>query len=338
MFGSDILEAFIGLVFVYFIVSLLCSTLTEWFARAIAMRASTLKDGIVKLLSDEELKDQIFKHPLIQGLSPKKQNSGPSNIPSGTFALALFDILTAAGGKNKSGTANIDSSGGDIDEKGKSKSLREVSRQTVDSLEKSIESLQNNDATKKVLKAFLTSAKSRVDSYEDVLTEFRTSVEKWFDSSMERVSGWYKRKSQFIIILLAAAICFGLNIDTFVIANSLYQDNTLRASVVAAAEKQAAQTDTEASNSTSDVATIRQDLEGLKLPIGWTSNKDVPNKKPVDPWGWVSKVVGTLITAFAVSLGAPFWFDLLNKIVNLRAAGKKPATTEEIKPVTSSVK
>jgi hypothetical protein len=34
--------------------------------------------------------------------------------------------------------------------------------------------------------------------------------------------------------------------------------------------------------------------------------------------------LGWLITAFAVSLGAPFWFDLLNKFVNVRASGKAP--------------
>ena len=37
-----------------------------------------------------------------------------------------------------------------------------------------------------------------------------------------------------------------------------------------------------------------------------------------------SVALGWLITAFAVSMGAPFWFDLLNKFVNIRASGKAP--------------
>jgi hypothetical protein len=36
------------------------------------------------------------------------------------------------------------------------------------------------------------------------------------------------------------------------------------------------------------------------------------------------KWLGFLLTAFAISLGAPFWFDLLNKFVNMRVSGKKP--------------
>lgn len=39
--------------------------------------------------------------------------------------------------------------------------------------------------------------------------------------------------------------------------------------------------------------------------------------------GW-ARVVGLLVTAVAVSFGAPVWFDLLNKFVNFRAAGVKP--------------
>jgi hypothetical protein len=38
----------------------------------------------------------------------------------------------------------------------------------------------------------------------------------------------------------------------------------------------------------------------------------------------VSKLVGFLLTAFALSLGAPFWFDTLNKLINIRTAGRAP--------------
>lgn len=36
-------------------------------------------------------------------------------------------------------------------------------------------------------------------------------------------------------------------------------------------------------------------------------------------WGWI-------VTSIAISLGAPFWFDLLKKIINLRGTGKRPET------------
>jgi hypothetical protein len=48
-------------------------------------------------------------------------------------------------------------------------------------------------------------------------------------------------------------------------------------------------------------------LDGLGSPLETTG-------KPT--------VLGLLITAFAISLGAPFWFDLLNKFMIVRATVK----------------
>jgi|GEM_PF-2487564 len=36
------------------------------------------------------------------------------------------------------------------------------------------------------------------------------------------------------------------------------------------------------------------------------------------------KLLGLILTAIAVSMGAPFWFDMLNKIINIRSAGRAP--------------
>ena len=43
--------------------------------------------------------------------------------------------------------------------------------------------------------------------------------------------------------------------------------------------------------------------------------------------GWVftlTKIAGVLLTAFAASLGAPFWFDTLNRLMAVRGTGKSP--------------
>jgi hypothetical protein len=58
-----------------------------------------------------------------------------------------------------------------------------------------------------------------------------------------------------------------------------------------------------------------------KLPIGWGSR--------VTSVAWpdyplVTRFIGWLLTAVALSLGAPFWFDLLNKLVNMRHGMQKP--------------
>jgi hypothetical protein len=42
---------------------------------------------------------------------------------------------------------------------------------------------------------------------------------------------------------------------------------------------------------------------------------------------FLQKLIGWGLSAIAISLGAPFWFDLLSKLVNLRHSGQKPLST-----------
>ncbi|HEV7589746.1 MAG TPA: hypothetical protein VGO40_16645 [Longimicrobium sp.] len=86
------------------------------------------------------------------------------------------------------------------------------------------------------------------------------------------------------------------------------------------------------------LAIARAQLDSTQLALGWTPGELVHlgvarqaatgKLSPAWPWQWhrsiLPKLLGLLITAIAVSLGAPFWFDMLNKIINIRAAGRAP--------------
>lgn len=357
MFGSVVLEVIIGLVLVYFIISVICSALNEWIARIFTMRAKTLEAGIKGLLSDNEnLKEKIYSHPLVKGLSRKgwwdreldkqsarkekhvkllkpipspKSSPGPSNLSAHRFALALFDTLMETEGqpsvKRGDGLSN------DID-KGKSKELQLGAKEMIESLGNGIEKLPEGDKTKQALKALLISAKAEVDQWDSAVIAFRVSIERWFDDTMDRVSGWYKRKAQLIILGLAVVICLALNVDTFTIANGLYRDTNLRASVVAAVEAQSQQPIPGEAEPEMDVSELRGELSELGLPIGWSAQDGDARSLPSDFVGWVVKLLGVLFTALAVALGAPFWFDLLNRLVNLRSAGKQPEKASHIMP------
>ena len=66
-------------------------------------------------------------------------------------------------------------------------------------------------------------------------------------------------------------------------------------------------------------------LDQLGLPLGWTGwpiGQYVSNKLPL--LGWLSAIVGWLITALATLFGAPFWFDLLRRVVRLKGSGPAP--------------
>src|SRR5438045_6157696 len=97
MFGSTILDAAIGIIFIYLLVSLVISAINELIAAMLKSRAENLSQGIQALLQDPAQAGwvaRLYQHPLIQSLSPP--NSKPSYIPSRTFALALLDLIAPA--------------------------------------------------------------------------------------------------------------------------------------------------------------------------------------------------------------------------------------------------
>lgn len=144
-----------------------------------------------------------------------------------------------------------------------------------------------------------------------------TNIENWYNSTMDRVSGWYKRDVQLIIFALGFVITVGLNIDTISFISSLSHNTVLQASIVSAAQGAAA---TQPNNV--GFADLQRIIGQIQPAIGWSTST-----LPADFWGWVVKIVGLLATTFAVSLGAPFWFDVLNKFISFRSSGPLPQTS-----------
>ncbi len=289
--GSAIVEVAIGVVFVYLLLSLICSSLNEWIAAKRNMRAKTLEEGIRNLLNDPQgtaLAGDLLKHPFIKGLA--RPGDMPSYIPSRNFAIALFDMIAPA------------------DPAAGARTLKDI-REKVAQLP--------NPAVQKTLLLL-------IDDAEGDLKKARQSVERWFDDAMDRVSGWYTRNTRAVILGLALAVSVALNVDTIFIARSLWYDGSMRASLVSAAGEFARQPSSTGAQPLENVKQVQAEIRKLPFPIGWSlAPKDVRGI-PSTFWGVVTKIIGLLFTTVAVSLGAPFWFDILNKLVNLRAAGKQP--------------
>lgn len=140
-----------------------------------------------------------------------------------------------------------------------------------------------------------------------------TSGQDWPPGStkgMDRVSGWYRRQAKVLIFVIAAALTIATNASSIHIAEELWRNDALRTQIAAQAEA-AAQEDHPSPLLADDYKTFEP------LPIGWDDIGD----------DWFKRVIGWLITTAAVSLGAPFWFDLLGKVANLRGSGARAPTT-----------
>ena len=146
-----------------------------------------------------------------------------------------------------------------------------------------------------------------VDNGEDAANALKDRLAGWFDEGMTRVAGWYKRQVKVFIFVIAAAVALATNASSIHIAEELWRNDALRAQIAAHAEIAAK----EGNPSRLEAGNLKK-LEAF--PIGWSA-------LPGSWLDWLKSVLGWLITTAAVSLGAPFWFDLLGKVTDLRGSG-----------------
>ena len=351
------LDVAIGMTFVFLLISLICTAISELIEAFLKKRAKDLERGIKELLADPNSSANLgylkafYEHPLVYGLfqGGYKAKGGklPSYIPSRTFALAIMDMVqsSAAGASGAAGTATANAP------------TPAASTVTVNNNAGAANPAAgiNNPAAPAAPNNAITTFRASVfalpaglnlrralltltDAAGNDISAVRENIENWYNGAMDRVSGWYKRRTQVIILVIGFVSAAGLNADAIAIFKSLSNDSALRESVVAAATGYANATaptdgstkETPQSAAALDLALTQ--LEELKLPIGWdwkdtpTPKGKVSNRELAIPaptfWPWFRKVLGWLITGVAVSLGAPFWFDVLNKFMVVRSTVK----------------
>ncbi|MFN0201559.1 MAG: hypothetical protein ACKVTZ_08560, partial [Bacteroidia bacterium] len=178
-----------------------------------------------------------------------------------------------------------------------------------------------NDFTKAIAKSCKT------------LEELEEKLQNYFNDYMDRVSGWYKRKMQLMITCISFIFCFALNIDTIQITQTLWSNEAMRTSIANVAEdyyEQHTQDSTHTLKDSTATANFKQELKTIhntieeynQLPFGWKMS-EWKAMNPNTTFFWV-KILGFALSCLALSLGAPFWFDVLGKMINLRVTGKKP--------------
>ena len=155
-----------------------------------------------------------------------------------------------------------------------------------------------------------------IDNSEEHANSLNSSLAGWFDEGMDRVAGWYKRQVKVLIFIIAGVVTIGTNASTIHMGEELWRNDALRASIAAQAQVVAAEQNT--------AALEKETLQALEsFPIGW-------DRRPEDMSGWPKLILGWFMTIAAVSLGAPFWFDLLGKVANLRGSGDSPRTPKRV--------
>jgi hypothetical protein len=334
MFNSAILDVAVGLVLMYLVLALACTSINEYVSRLLGLRGAILRQGVQGLFQNSpkaaEFAQQLYDHDLIDALSPATDGAQPSYIPSHVFSLALVDKLGIHAAPVTAGTP-----------------VSVVSMLNDSPVDPSI---------KKILWPLAVAAGTDID-------QFRQNVESWFDATMQRVSGWYKRRMQAITFWVALSVCLICNADSMSVADTLWSSPTVRAQLTAPAAGVAA-SHLSAISTVPAAGTAGSAHVGVPAPLttdapSYTSAESLATSLvgwsgPIFPWirgydranvhrfpdglEWVWKLLGVLITVVAVSLGAPFWFGVLNKILSVKnAAGIPGAPTAGSRIVSAPV-
>jgi hypothetical protein len=313
MFGSTILDVAVGLSLVYLSFSLFCSGVREAIARMLSAREEGVVRGLYGLLgapqAHTEGKKQLEASTIGQG-TPNGQPNAPSDATKLVGQIldhGLVKGFVAPGNKippyipaHTVALALLDTLG---PQQGTPRTVEEV-----------------RDAVTKLPTALQQTLLPLVNAAGNDIVKLRDSIERRVDDVMDRVSGWYRRQTQLVIFVTALLVSFGANVDTIAIAKTLWQDPTVRAAIVAQAGESTGSTLVPADGAVpAGVYTkTRNALQGIELPLGWDH---VPLR--AEDWSFTS-LIGRLLTAFALLLGAPFWFDVLSRFGNLRTVGPKP--------------
>ena len=342
--GSSLVDVAIGLILMYLVLSLLCTTLNELIATAAKWRSQSLSQAIMQLIDNPQLRSAFYNHGLIANAksasrggepppaisanvqnavpadakaatpadqSKVKDSEHPSYLDGRTFAMALLDSLS-------------DTSQGKAAD-----SLTTKKFPSIDDIQKIVGDLPDSNI-RDVLLANLASGKKDI-------ADIRDGIAVWFDTAMDRLSGDYKRSMKKLSLILGMIVAIVLNADSVSVSRALWTDTTLRGNIVSAASQIVSQPANSAATQCNDPDPIKQtaclmgrlktDQDKLRpFPIGWPDKaliQQYESGENVLLLGFL-KLLGWVWTGIGLSLGAPFWFDLLKKFMNIRGAGPKP--------------
>jgi len=304
----------VGLTVIYLGTSLFVTALNEYVSQLLKLRGRQLARDLVNLINGDGQAQKIIDHLRSNPALTKLFESGGAwavaRIPSYVDTKILAQMLLGGAQQTPSAAA------------------------TLDTVVASLNTLPDSRLKTQLLALSQSTSKSIDDLVEN--------VSKWADQTLTMMGEVYKKKLQWISFGIGLALAVVFNIDTVGVTNRLYRDKEARAAAVAVAENVAAvskedfdacsrmhpdkaRRDDRCTAMVGLVETVREHNRSLgTLPIG---------RPGVDSAGaffaslgatsW-PQILGWLLTGLAVSLGAPFWFDFLTKLVNVRHAMRKP--------------
>jgi hypothetical protein len=285
-----VLGVIFGLVFMYYVLSQIASSVTSWIGKMLQLSAQELRAGLSDLLDDSGKFDEVMEHPWMEVLRPKAAkwfSKGTKTlevdwIPPETFARILSDVLAP----------------------------KDPEDDPLAGIIKTVAMLPEGKA-KTQMGTLVTMGVQRIE-------DFQTNLVNWFNDAMRGVSQVYTQRMRRIVILIAFLLVAAGNLDSIAVGEALWRAPATRELVVSIvnARVDAIEQDEEAAPDFEDIPALVEEFEAAGVPLLWTEDK-----LPTTAEDWMSKLLGLTLTWGAASLGSSFWYDILKRLRGANSGG-----------------
>jgi len=349
MSSFPILDLVVGIIFIYFLLSIICSSAVELCVTIFKSRAFLLEVWLKQTFNlpalDSEgkplnvsLGQAIMDHCMVTVLS--KRGRSTTYIDPDNFVSALLDKITISPATTDTGTVQLPPANLNA-------YITAIQNSTLLSgeLKRTILSFANEAVQ-------IGSMQSSIPAniaipIKSQLEVFRGKIKNWYNTSTARITGTFKQTRAYpLTIVVAVIMVICLNTDSIEIGKYLYNNHAASKELAATAlsnfpnYKNAIDSGKTPTSNTQSAITANDlqvqkiqlqnyidSLQSLDLPLGWKA-ANITNWPAFFDYS-KKHIAGWIATILAIMMGAPFWFDILNKISNLRSTGPKPPTTSD---------
>ena len=326
----ETIDVLIGLTVIMLALSMAVTVITQFVTAAVNSRGRHLKRSLADLIQqvDPKMADAVaakiatgvLTHPLVSGAKGGKRRLG-SVVHREEFTKLLFELADRTEGhtldaNSRDALKKMLQGGGIANPAQTLKDVRALALQ----LEASRPDLAVN-------------VRHSIAILQEAKSDFVAQVNTWFDQTMDRATQRFTFSTRAVTFAGAIIVAILLQVDTVSLVNRLSNDKELRQVLLKTAEAQG----TPAAGEAKEVTKERADAQVQLL----AANGLITVPRDVDDWfkRWETvNVPGIAITAILLSLGAPFWYSALGKLLKLRSvlAQKDDQQREERQQVSAT--
>ena len=325
----ETIDVLIGLTVIMLALSMAVTVITQFVTAAVNSRGRHLKRSLADLIQqvDPKMTDAVadkiakgvLKHPLVSGAKGGLRRLG-SVIHREEFTKLLLELADRKDGHaldapTRAALKKMLEGGGIPNPAQTIKDVRALALQL--------------EAARPEL---ATNVRQSIAILQEAKSDFVAQVNNWFDQTMDRATQRFTFSTRMVTFVGAIIVAVALQVDTVSLVNRLSNDEELRQVLLKTAQEQQGQPRT---NEPVETAKARAQMEWLG------ANGLVTVPKDFDDWEkrWeTANVPGILITVVLLSLGAPFWYSALGRLLKLRSvlAEKDDQQREERQQVSAT--